>query len=80
MSEVHVSVRNAAGDSVGSFSNGTEFRRWRKRTQKEWGEHKKLAVAIADKLIVDTPTRVNALPRGTHEAALVQRAPIPAQA
>ena len=79
MSEVHVEVRNAAGDSVGSFSDSAGFRKWRVQMQKERGLNK-LAVAIADQLIIDTPSLVSRLPPGSHEGVLLQRAPIPTQA
>ncbi len=46
--------------------------------QKERGLNK-LAVAIADQLIIDTPALVSRLPPGSYEGVLLQRALIPKQ-
>ena len=79
MSEVQVEVRNAAGDLIGSFSDAAGFRKWRAQMQKERGQNK-IAVAINDQLIVDTPSLVSRLPPGSYEGVILQRAPIPPQA
>ena len=79
MSEVQVEVRNAAGDLIGSFSDASGFRKWRAQMQKERGE-KKIAVCIADQLVIDTPSLMSRLPPGSYEAVLLKRAPIPPQA
>ena len=79
MSEVHVEVRNAAGDSVGSFSDAAGFRTWRVQMQRERGKNT-FGVAIADGLIIDMPSLVSRLPTGSYEGVLLQRAPIPTQA
>ena len=76
MSEVQVEVRNAAGDLIGSFSDAAGFRKWRAQMQKERGE-KKIAVGIADQLIIDTPSLMSRLPPGSYEAVLLKRALTP---
>ena len=77
MSEVHVEVRNNAGDSVGSFSGAAGFRAWRAKMQKSFGG--KIAFAVEDRLIIDTPSLVSRLPPGSYVGVLLQRAPIPPQ-
>ena len=77
MSEVHVEVRNAAGDSVGSFSDSAGFRKWCARMQKQLGGRGKIGAAIADALILDAPSQVDALPPGNYEAVLLRKTPIP---
>ena len=71
-----VSVQNRAGECVGTFCDGASFKKWRRQMQEQLGA-KKVAVAIGDDVIIDTPDLVAALPGGAHEGALVQKWPIP---
>ena len=73
----HVEVTNAAGDPVGSFF-AAGFRAWKAKMQKDLGA--KVAIALEDTLIVDTPKLMFSLRPGSYKGVLVTKAPIPLSA
>ena len=77
MAQKQVSVINRAGECVGQFCDETSFGKWRARMQKQLGGRGKIGAAIADALILDAPSQVDALPPGNYEAVLLRKTPIP---
>ena len=73
----HVEVTNAAGQIVGSFE-AAGFRTWKTKMQRELGG--KVAIALEDTVIVDSPKLMNRIPAGSYQGVLVTKTPIPLSA
>ena len=76
MAHVQVEVKNAAGDSVGTFSEGG-FNEWQRSLQCKMGGT--IGFAIGEDWLIDSQTLMRRLPPGRHDGTLVRRTAVPRQ-
>lgn len=75
---VSVQVKDRTGEIVGTLTDSASFLAWRRDMRKKLGGN--VAAAVDENHIVDSAKELEALPEGSHSAALVQKKPVPKQA